>query len=262
MIFMITKQTINMDDSPHLITPYNAQHIGRRDEQQDYFAFSDIYNAEEYNRIGALAILADGMGGLEGGRLASRTATEVFLDIYTNCESEIPDIDERLLYAAKKANDAVVKLDGAGTTLCAIVIKDSQLHWLSVGDSRIYLYRNGTLRRLNKEHNYENVLNEKVESGEISLSEAVNDPNRAALTSYIGIDELDEIDINTDIFPLFKGDSVMMCSDGLYRTLCDEEMAYIVKNAEEDVCDFLISKALEKNIETQDNITVVLMDVD
>ena len=103
---MVTKQTINMDNRPKMITPYNAQHIGKREEQQDYFAFSDIFNPEEYNRIGAVAVLADGMGGLEGGKLASRMATDVFLDAYINASDEIFDISERLEYAAQKANDA------------------------------------------------------------------------------------------------------------------------------------------------------------
>lgn len=257
---MDTKKTLASDIEVQHINPYNAQHIGMREEQQDYFAFSDIFNTEEYQRIGAVAVLSDGMGGLADGRRASRMTVDVFLNTYR--ETETADINDRLLYAAKEANEYVQTLEGAGSTLCAVVIKDGRLYWLSIGDSRIYLYRNGSLRQLNKEHNYEKVLNEKVLNGELSLAQAVNDPNRAALTSYIGMGEIEEIDLNRDIFPVFKGDSVLLCSDGLYRALSEEEMAFALKNAGTNVCDVLVKRALAKNIEAQDNITVVLMDVD
>ena len=76
---------------PTMVTPYNAQHIGNREEQQDYFAYSNMFNREEQKRIGIAAVLADGMGGMANGRRASHTATDVFLQSYTN--SEIPNIN-------------------------------------------------------------------------------------------------------------------------------------------------------------------------
>ena len=255
-------KTVRLRKQPRYITPYNAQHIGQRDEQQDYFAYSDIFNDAEYDRMGAVLVLADGMGGLDNGRLASRTATDVFLSEYRASADNMTDINSRLIYAAHKANTAVRRIDGAGTTLCAAIVKDWNLYWLSVGDSRLYLYRGGTVRRINTEHNYENVLNRMVQNGEITPEEALLNPNRAALTSYIGIEELEEIDINPDIFPLLPGDSIMLCSDGLYRALSDEEMAKIIRDADDDVCDLLIKRAIGKNIPAQDNITVLLMDID
>ena len=259
---MSKNKTVRLTNQPRYITPYNAQHIGRREEQQDYFAYSDIFNDREYDLMGAVSVLADGMGGLDNGRLARRTAVEVFLSAYRESAANMTDINERLIYAARAANSAVLGIDGAGTTICAAIVKDWKLYWLSVGDSRLYLYRDGILRRINKEHNYENVLNRMVQNGEILPEEALSDPNRAALTSYIGIEELEEIDFNPDIFPLMPGDSIMLCSDGLYRALSDEEMSKIIRDADDDVCDVLVKKAIGKNIPTQDNITVVLMDID
>lgn len=160
------------------------------------------------------------------------------------------------------ANNAVKEISGAGSTLCAVVIKDWKLHWISVGDSRIYLYRNGALRRLNNEHNFKNVLDRMAEMGQITREEAETDTRAEMLTSYLGMDELNEIDVNCIEFPLFLGDSIMMCSDGLYRELSNNEMAYILENADENVCDDLVNAALGKNDIHQDNITVTLMDID
>ena len=244
------------------MTPYNAQHIGRREEQQDYFSYSDIFNPGEYELMGAVGVLADGMGGLDNGHLASQRATEVFLSAYREACTVGLGINDALVRAAHEANTAVHGIEGAGTTLCAAVIKDWKLYWLSIGDSRIYLYRNGAVHKINNEHNYEKVLDRMAANGEISVEEALSNPNRAALTSYIGIDELDEIDLNPDIFPLFSGDSILLCSDGLYRALSDKEIAKIVRDADDDVCDVLVNAAMKKNLITQDNITVVLMDVD
>ena len=247
---------------PQMITPYNAQHIGRRAEQQDYFAYSDIFNKEERMLMGAVSVLADGMGGLENGREASRTATEVFLREYRAGMVRGLEVNDALVKAAHAANRAVLSIEGAGTTLCAAVIKRWRLYWLSIGDSRIYLYRNGSVRRINIEHNYEQVLKRMAENGEISRSAAYSDPNRAALTSYIGMNELEEMDINPGIFPLISGDSILLCSDGLYRSLSEAEMSRIIYDADDDVCDVLVEAAMKKNIAAQDNITVVLMDID
>lgn len=245
---------------PTTVTPYNAQHIGSREEQQDYFAYSNIFDREEQKKIGIAAVLADGMGGMKNGRRASHIATDVFLKSYT--DSEIANINDRLIYAAHRANEAVKMLEGAGSTLIAVVIKNWRLYWLSIGDSRIYLYRNHMLRRLNREHNYEALLSEMVLNGEITVEEAISNPHRSALTSYLGIEKLEEIDINVNEFPLRAGDSLLLCSDGLYKALSDTELANIIMEADDDVCDVIVSQALSKNLPNQDNITVMLMDID
>lgn len=245
---------------PTMVTPYNAQHIGSRDEQQDYFAYSNIFDRNEQKRAGIAAVLADGMGGMANGRQASHTATDVFLKSYINSEQE--SVRARMVHAAQRANEAVQMLDGAGSTLAAVVIKDWNLHWLSIGDSRIYLFRKNNLVQLNDEHNYAAVLDKMVINGEISQDEALNNPHRAALTSYLGIDDLQEIDANMNNFPLRIGDSLLLCSDGLYRALSDAEINSIIMEADDDVCDALVEKALSKHITNQDNITVMLMDID
>lgn len=246
--------------NPKTVTPYNAQHIGTREEQQDYFAYSDLFNKKEQKEIGMVAVLSDGMGGMANGRRASHTATDVFLNTYRQCG--IDNIYNRMVFSVNKANEAVKSIGQAGATLAVIVIKDWSLRWVSVGDSRIYLYRQGNLVRLNKEHKYESVLSDMVLRGEMSVQEAVNNPNREALTSYLGIDTLEEIDIHTEDFPLYRGDSILICSDGLYRAVTDNEIADIISKADDDVCDVMIRCALSKGIRKQDNITVMLLDID
>ena len=167
-----------------------------------------------------------------------------------------------MLTAANCVNEQVKKLDGAGATLCGVVIKDWLLNWISVGDSHIYLYRKGRVCRLNKEHNLSATIDRLVASGKLSKADALGMYNRHALTSYIGIDTLSEIDYSVAPIPLQSGDSIMLCSDGLYRDLSLREMARILKYADEDVAEKFIKKVLKKKKKNQDNITVMVIDVD
>ncbi len=240
--------------------PYNAQHIGSRAEQQDSFAFSDMMNIEETLKYGAIALLADGMGGLKNGKQASECAVKSFMECYKS--SFDGDVYRALLKAAYYANDCVLEYDGAGSTLCAVVVKDKKLYYVSIGDSRIYLYRNRQLHQLNCEHNYAVDLDQMVKEGKKTYQEAMSDPRRQALTSYMGISELELIDRGPDDFELFIGDSLLLCSDGLYRGVSAEEMVYILENSKESVADDLINCALRKRIHGQDNVTVVLVDLD
>lgn len=253
--------TVTKGKKPVSLHPYNAQSIGRRNEQQDYFSFSDMFNESEYALIGAAAVLADGMGGMANGSAASRAAVEAFMEAYRNEACSIPDICGRLYAAVQNANKAVGMIDGAGSTLCAAVIKDCCLYWVSVGDSRIYLYRNRTVRQLNKEHNFGAALDKMVKRGIITKNEADTDPRAAMLTSYLGIEELREVDSGGG-FALLEGDSVLLCSDGLYRELSDNEIADIIANSGDSVCDDLVGAALDKGDINQDNITVALIDID
>lgn len=243
------------------ITPYNAQHIGSREDQQDYFSFSDVFNNDEFYDIGVIAVIADGMGGLENGRQASHIATNTFLDAYKANPEGLESIPERLVYSVHQANAAVQNLEGAGTTMCVAVVQDNFLHTLSVGDSRIYLYRNDTLTKINTEHKYENVLNERVIKGEISLAAAINDPHISALTSYVGIAQLEEIDLKEPI-RLNQGDTILLCTDGLYRALTDDEIRFVIRDFRNDACEMLVDKAISKNLVNQDNTTAIILNID
>ena len=112
-----------------------------------------------------------------------------------------------------------------GSTLAAAVIKDDELYWVSVGDSRIYLYRRGEMTQLTTDHDYARELAREAALGNISPEEAATHPQRQALTSYLGLPFLSEIDRNEDPIILEPGDRILLCSDGLYKTIPDEEIS-------------------------------------
>ena len=202
------------------IQPGNAQHIGNRKDQQDAFGFTDLEDTSAVKHIGCLAIVADGMGGLNFGDLASRLAVHVFLREYMkkNMEETPKDALMRSLLAA---NRAVYEMaceknmeNETGTTLVAAVVNDNALYWISVGDSRLYLFRNGQMTLLTRDHYYFKVLSRKVRKGFITLEEAENHPDRLTLSSYLGLENLPEIDHNLRPFPLEPGDRLVLYTGG------------------------------------------------
>ena len=152
------------------------------------------------------------------------------IEVYSNkaLSEFIPDALQRGLYLA---NESVIQqaaeqdsYDNTGTTLIAAVIKDEKLYYISIGDSRIYLYADNQLETVNIEHNYANQLMTKAIKNEISLETAENDPQRTHLTSFLGMDEIAEIDYNKVALPFEPGKIMLLCSDGLYNTLDDTEI--------------------------------------
>jgi serine/threonine protein phosphatase PrpC len=141
-----------------LLIPGNAQHIGQRQQQQDSFGFSNLGDAEFRKHGGILAVVADGMGGMAHGDAASRAALKAFLQAYES-KTEVEPIADALLRSIQAANAGVYQLalemDAAeemGTTLVATVLKNDQLHWVSAGDSAIFLFRDGEYTQLNQPH--------------------------------------------------------------------------------------------------------------
>ena len=130
----------------------NAQHIGARKDQQDSFGISSM---DAVSSVGLLAVLADGMGGLNNGSVYSKTAVQAALQSFRDERAEKSD-EATLLRILKRAREAVENtgLTDGGTTFIAALIRDQMLHFISVGDSRICLMRNGGIIQLNREHIY------------------------------------------------------------------------------------------------------------
>lgn len=255
---------VKVNGSFHII-PQNEQNIGAREEQQDSFALSDFENTELVSKKGVLAVLADGMGGLKMGKEASDLATKTMLAEY-NKTVLLDSIPNELNSTLKKANKAIyemAKKEGlemdVGTTLVASVIHKDQLYWISVGDSRIYLFRDNKLIQLSHDHIYENELYNEVIQGKISLEEAKNHPERALLTSYLGMECLSRIEQNHNPLPLQVGDRIILCSDGLHGVLSDSEINEIIANEPEKSAELLLQTVLTKNIKYQDNITIIIL---
>ena len=248
--------------------PGNAQDVGSRAEQQDSFGFSDPGDADLVAHGGFLAVLADGMGGLQHGDAAGSIAVKTFLATYRSKtpQETIPQALERALQAANAAVLALAEHAGAvgdvGATLVAAVLHGGAVHWVSVGDSGLFLFREGALSLLTTPQVYANELDARAASGNISTTEALNDPQRQALTSYLGLRDFREVDRSVRPLPLQPGDRVVLASDGLFKTLTLDEMAAELKGDPQQACEALVSKALGKRLKDQDNVTVLSLAVE
>jgi len=251
------------------IYPSNYQNQGMRESQQDSFAISNLENNKQVKKKGVAAVLADGMGGLEKGGEASKVAVSAFLSRYLELDSNAP-ITHKMLQALFVANNAVFDLalqDGVsydlGTTLSAVIIHENSLFWVSVGDSRVYLFRRGELKQLTMDHVYANHLKLELEKGLISEEYADDHPEKDHLTSYLGLEKLPEVDYNETPFQLAQGDIIMLCSDGLYDVLTEDEIRFILsRRSIQHSAEQLVNAALNKGIEYQDNVTVVNLHCD
>ncbi len=238
--------------------------IGGRNYQQD---FGYIYGDSRK----AVAVVCDGMGGLEGGERASRTAVEVFAK---DLQEEKPDanIPGFLMREAERMDREVADLkDGegkplkSGTTMVAVCCKGSQMDWISVGDSKIYLIRGETITALNIEHNYRQMLKEQLEAGQITqefYQREEKTRQAEALTSFIGMDRINLIDWGKTPCKLEDGDIVMLCSDGVYKSIDHYQILGMIRDNDLDMeiaADRLTAMALRYGGKRQDNTTVILM---
>lgn len=254
---------------PNIVRPGNAQHIGARSEQQDSFGFSAFDDAEFVKHAGFLCVVADGMGGLAMGKESSDTAVRTFLTTYEAKEPDekIAEVMDRALHAANRAvtrRAAEAGVEGeAGTTLVAVAIHGGKLYRAAAGDSRIYLFRQGTLRQLTTDYNYGRVLDRMVAKGEISRSEADSHPSRAALTSYLGKQDLDDYDQPADPpLELLPGDKILLASDGLFGFLPTEEIIRLLAAEPQPAAEALVQATIGRQSPYQDNITVAVLGYD
>ena len=206
--------------------------IGTRNNQQDSVRF-------DHNEFSTVCVVCDGMGGLSGGERASALAAQGMTQHLLE-NAQATDISTEMGRAALRLNEKVKDIRDsenrkmeAGTTLTAVFIRNGELFWCGIGDSHIYLYRVGELRQLNIDHNFGVHLDQMVQEGSITTEEALRHPQRAALTSYLGIQELTLISGNRMPFPLQKDDVLLQCTDGLYRCLSDDAICQILNDTKD-----------------------------
>jgi protein phosphatase len=246
-----------------IVRPGNCQHIGARGSQQDAFGFSDKDDLAFVAHGGVLAVVADGMGGMANGGEASHLAVRAFLQSYM-AKPAGESVPTAMLRALDEANQAVITLshqvgeENVGTTLVAAVIHGDTLHWVSVGDSRLYLWRNVQLTQLSEDHIYANDLDRDAASGNISREDAENHPERCSLTSYLGLTTLDLVDHNLNPYPLLPGDRLLLCSDGFYAALEEIEIVPVFEREAQQTAEDLVALVLAKDRPGQDNLTVAI----
>ncbi|WP_053373655.1 PP2C family protein-serine/threonine phosphatase [Paenibacillus sp. FJAT-27812] len=248
-----------------VITGY-AQHIGEREEQQDAFGFSPLAQPFGSKQNGVFAVLADGMGGYAMGKEAGELAVQTMLSEHMGTAASAYSIPQALEHSLHMANKAVYELAlehglewSVGTTLIAVDVREQQLHWISAGDSRIYLYRGGVLIPLTRDHVYANRLNESVKAGKLTQEEADSHPERHLLTSYLGIPRITEIDANQAPLQLMAGDFILLVSDGLYDDLSEPLLQEAVRHDPQQAAAFILEHVLAQQRPYQDNATIMVI---
>ena len=235
---------------------------GARARQEDDYGVFALPPTLEAGDL--LLVLADGMGGQRAGAHASALAVRGFIGAYDQVAAAT--IPERLAQTldrvnAQMAHDAASDpegLHGMGCTLLAVVLADTGLYWVSVGDSPLWLWRQGELHRLNQDHAYRSVLAEQVSQGAMSVDEAACHPDRNALLSAITGDPLGLVDLSPEAYPLESDDGVLLASDGLL-TLTEAEIAAVLKRAHTagQPCQHLLKAVAKHRHPYQDNTTVL-----
>jgi PPM family protein phosphatase len=234
----------------------------------DLAAFSDVGTKRSHNEDAcghliesahsAVFAVADGVGGYEGGEIASSMAVEITLQAWRDSPSAW-GAGKRLFRAVQRANIeiynralAVPELRGMCTTLTAVAVERGVVSAAHVGDCRLYLLRAGKMVQLTKDHT---VVGERVRMGLLSDEEARNHPQRSALQRSLGRELVAALDRIT--IPLVRDDRLVLCSDGLHGVLRDHEIAKIVGEGDAAFgCRQLIDEANQR--ETRDNLTTAV----
>ena len=198
------------------------------------------------------------MGGHNAGEVASSETVKTLKDSLLN-----KDAPERILLldAINFANNQIFKMSvknpamhGMGTTVTACIINDDKVTTAQVGDSRLYLIRNGTIAQITKDHSLVEML---IESGEITKEDAKHHPQKNVITKAIGTNST----IEPDFYEFFvkPDDVILICSDGLFNMVEEEKILSLV---ESDVNFSSLADVLVKEAEAaggHDNITVILI---
>lgn len=237
--------------------------LGTRKEQQDSLSCK----INESNRE-LFAVVCDGMGGLSEGEKAAATAVKCFYDCLLHHPS-VEMLSQYLYQTAQLCDKKVHQLmnsnggEKTGTTMVGIFITGNKLFWVCVGDSRIYLLRKGRIKCITREHNFSLLLSQRVQRGEMSPEEAVQVKGRRdALISYIGMGSASLIDVNESPILLHHEDKILLCSDGLFKSLSDDEIVKIIAEYSlntEFSANALSAAALKCAKNHQDNTTVILI---
>lgn len=231
-----------------------------RENNEDSFGYWEPEDDQEFQRKGRLAIVADGMGGYEGGQEASRLAVDAIVSSYRDSDGAGPQ--EALKAAIQVAHEQIREyafahphLRGMGTTCTTIAIVQHSLYYVHVGDTRLYLVRGGRIVQVTRDHSYVGRL---VEAGMITREDAEKHPQRNILTAALGTSTDLIMDSPGTPEILQSGDVLVICSDGLWGQVHDPEIleALAGKSAEE-AGSSLIQLARDRG--GPDNITIEIL---
>ena len=234
----------------------------QREDNEDSLLYWEPDSDAEFRRKGRLAVVADGMGGYEGGQEASRLAVETVRHHYDRHFAGDPQA--ALLNGFLAAHDGIQRyafehpqFHGMGTTCTALVIIAEQLFFAHVGDSRLYLLRGDSISRLTRDHSYVGRL---VENGIVRSEDAESHPQRHILTAALGSGREITPQVPEQPVTLEENDVLILCTDGLWGVIGDQDLARGARTQPlSDACMKLVRMALERG--GPDNITVQLLRV-
>jgi len=235
----------------------------QRKNNEDSFGYWEPQDDSEFERLGRLAVVADGMGGAEGGQYASRIAVDTVIEIYGAGDSE-ENPQERLIHGFADANIRVQQdtfqnplLRGMGTTLTAFALVGTHLYYAHVGDSRLYLLHQSNLRQLTHDHS---LVARLVEQGVVRPEDAENHPQKHVLIAAVGVSDAVVPDTPAEPIVIAPGDAILLCTDGLWGQMSDGEIASALSSHPPSAaCRSLILLAKDRG--GPDNITVQMAKV-
>lgn len=241
-----------------MIQSFSVTDIGKmRNLNQDF-----VYTADEkIGNLPNLYIVADGMGGHNAGDFAARLTISTMLETIAKLSDADAEVllDKSIIAANREVFQCAGSsedLEGMGTTVVAATIDDRRLTVANVGDSRLYLCREGGLRQITRDHSW---VEEMIRRGGLKREDARNHPDKNIITRAVGVEETVRIDFFE--LALQEKDLVLMCTDGLTNMLEDETIYGVLMGAGtlEEKAKELVRRANESG--GRDNISVILIDL-
>lgn len=226
-----------------------------------YYRENDEQFYWEYETIGKnqmVAAVFDGMGGEENGEMASRLAAETMSQL---SQKGIKELREEYAGTANKVIRSYIKNKTMGTTYVAVFIENDQYYFQNIGDSRGYLFRNGRLRKMTKDHN---MIQEMIKYGILTKEQAQIHPDRHTLYQYLGMKEEKDVILEAyeqEAIDVQAGDLCLLCSDGLTDMITEQEIKNCLSSKSElrAKSDRMFNLALDRG--GRDNITILLIEI-
>lgn len=228
--------------------------IGTRQTQDDS---ADCLLTEN----GLFAVVCDGIGSRKNGAASSKMTVESLIESFRSSYSG--NFPEFITKAVEKTDDIVFDRYGnsCGTTVVSACIENDSLYWLSVGDSRLYIIRNGKIKQLTTDHNYGYVLELRKQKNLIDDETYNKEQIKAGqLASFIGMGGIDIVDVSMKPIRLNNGDRLLLSTDGLYKPLAEKKICDIIYSSADPsaAADHLLS-AVKQTHQPLDNTTFTLI---
>jgi len=246
--------SVPMDNGTFSIEIGNLQGTGEREEQQDAFAFSP---SSKWKDKGFLAVLADGMGGMDAGAAISNKLVH---DIISEFPYSFEKLKDGWILDAL-SNEIFQNYQGrGGTTVIITYLKGDKMWFASVGDSDLLLLRNNRIYAMNIRQEYGNTLLMRAVEGAVSVDQALTHKDAPALTEFMGAKHT-EPDYSIVPWQVKENDVYLLCSDGVSDTLSFEEIKEAMMHSPSECAELLEKAIMAKNKKYQDNYTAIVFAV-